>query len=291
MLSSHSFSEAYSLAQALSTGRAFIAEILPMNVHMTLQQKQLWAGLACVLSVGFALYSCVPLLFPSDGDMAVAAADSGPGGGGPAEKAGGIIQSGRETGANTQVASQTDKSQTAGQSGKTGAAGKRRQKGQRRAITGAAQAAATAALRDPFTPQHETASEVASVLAANAQPQVTPEQATQLAAQAAGQGPMAGAGAAGQYAGTAPGGQPAGAAPAADGGAVVGAPAYTLPVLVLQGVASGEHGQLAILSDGTHTAAVAPGEWFGGWCLVAVGSEGAELANGSGALHLDYATF
>ena len=48
---------------------------------------------------------------------------------------------------------------------------------------------------------------------------------------------------------------------------------------------------MALLSDGQHTAAVAPGEWFAGWDLVAVGSEGAELANDSGDLHLDYVHF
>jgi hypothetical protein len=54
---------------------------------------------------------------------------------------------------------------------------------------------------------------------------------------------------------------------------------------------TGTEGGIALLSDGRQVAAVAPGEWFDGWCLIAVGSEGAELANDSGALHLDMQHF
>jgi len=222
-----------------------------MNEHMTLRHKQILAALVCCLSVCFALWSCSSLYMTPETDRAVQAVDSKQAASGPKQH----ITEGK----------------TASRAGRPAGAGK---PGVRRELTGLEQAAKTTALRDPFTPQHETAAEVAAVLAyVPTGDEAAGTDAVAVKAQ-----------------------QPAQAQGIADntGGkaAVAGAlPLYTPPVLRLQGCVTSERGSMALLSDGQHTAAVAPGEWFAGWYLVAVGSEGAELANDSGALHLDYVHF
>ena len=218
-----------------------------MIEHMTLQKRHILAAFACLLSVGFAVWSCSTALWPEKAHTDAAVAD---------------------------MEGTQSKTEAAGKAGTK--KGKKKAQAHHQAVRGAGQAEQLQALCDPFTPQHETAAEVKEVLAAAqaaapetaAQPsqatlpQMTPPTAT--AAEAAGTSVPA----------TSPTTEPS-----------------SQPVITLQGMVTGTEGGIALLSDGRQVAAVAPGEWFDGWCLIAVGSEGAELANDSGALHLDMQHF
>lgn len=229
-----------------------------MKAHMSLQKRQILAGIACVLSIGFALWSCLSLSSTSAEDAGTPSVEAQ--GNPPGPKAGG--------------AKAKDKA--------------KKKPGVRKDVAGAAQADAAKGLRDPFTAVHEGEGETAAVLAA----------ADAAANTAANGSPAAGTDANGMMPDYAA--MPVMPVPGGNGGGAGNPPGNTVPAWeapapiqqpVLKGIVTGRHGNMALLSDGVTTAAVAPGEIFDGWTLVAVSEAGAEIANDRGGLHLDLAGF